>query len=747
MQYHKNLKVDFTNCDKEPIQFVGNIQPHGFILIFDQNSWKVEQGSENIATFLDVEIEDLFGKELESIFPEDPSIVEQIKGHSVHCPQLLTLRDRQFIAFIHKSSEKIILECEPYQPFTEKEMVESGGIISSIQAQLNKFDSLESISGLIAESIQSILDYDRVLVFKFDQDWHAEVIAEKVKEGIHSFQGHHFPASDIPTPARALLEIKHIRQIPDVTALPVAIRPYQNPTTGSPIDILQSELRYPSEIHLEYLRNMNVFASVSFSVMVRGKLWGLVSCTNERPVLTTFHKRQLCDQVVKAYANILISSKEKRDYQQFQYLKQLEKKLIEPLLQSKDIVQGLSGEELNLLEITGCTGAAILLDQKVVTLGLTPDEKSILKIADWLSQNNSEAVFYTRELSASLPGAVHFQEKAAGVLALEISRFNKEYILCFKPEIKEKRIWAGNPEKPVLGEDRTIHPRKSFKRWEEMVKGKSQPWTTNELEIGQILQKDIVAVRLRDQNQNLKNLNEEYRQVAEGLKIKNKQLEDFAHIISHNLRSPLANIQGLYFLYQNAPAQVNPDLFISKVKGANDHMLATIDDLNEILKTGKSEQFQREKVHLPELIEKELQSLEATIIRKEAEVNLQLLATEVYTYKVYLESVLHNLLSNALKYSSPERKPKVVLRSWVEDKMFFLSILDNGAGIDLKKYGHKIFRIYQTFHQNTNSRGVGLYLTKMQVESLGGTIKVESEPGNGTTFTVSFPDASTDEAH
>lgn len=733
------MEIDLTNCDKEPIHLIGKIQPHGFLLIFDKSSLTLEQGSKNVKDFLDIGIEDLLGKPLHFLLPVEQALIgEQLVEHDVPFPRFFSFRNRQFVGFIHESCGKVIMECEPWQAPTEKEIVESGFIMSSLQARINKLDSLESISELVADSIQSILNIDRVVVFRFDQDWHAEVIAEKIKPGIHSYRGHHFPASDIPAPAQALLKVKHIRHIPNVSIQAVEISPYLNPVTGSPTDIIQSELRYPSEIHLEYLRNMNVAASLSFSVIVKGKLWGLVSCTNEKPKYFGYQKRQLCDQIVKAYSNILVSSKEKRDYKQFQNFKQVEKRLLERVIEKQDIFEGLKGEDLNLLSLTESTGAAVFLDNRLLTLGITPGEDQILEIADWLSKNSSETTFHTRELSAYIESAFHYQDKACGLLALEISRFDKEYIFYFKPEVKGKRIWAGNPEKPVAGEDFRIHPRKSFEKWEEVIKGKSYPWTINELEVANVLQRGIIAVRLRNQNKSLEELYKKYQESANSLDIKNKQLQDFTRIITHNLRSPLANIQGLHAIYKDHPALLDADSFINKVNLASHNMLATIDDLNVVLKTSTGEKFQKEAVNLSELIQKELHNLDAVILQTAAEVNVQLMVPEINTNKVYMESIIHNLLSNALKYSCPERQPEIQVKSWKEKKRSFLSVSDNGIGIDLKRFGHKLFGIYQTFHQNPDSRGVGLYLTKMQIESLGGHILVESEPEVGTTFTIDF---------
>lgn len=283
-----------------------------------------------------------------------------------------------------------------------------------------------------------------------------------------------------------------------------------------------------------------------------------------------------------------------------------------------------------------------------------------------------------------------------------------------------------------------IHPRKSFERWKEVIKGKSTPWTLNELEITQIFLKDIIAILLRNQAAELEILNIDLSAAAETLKAKNNQLEDFAWIMSHNLKSPLINIDGLYNFYKEEPNQENAAFVMGKIKLVSDNMAETIDDLNVILKTRIDSQLDEEKLSLVDLIEKEKQNLAAIMEQTQAELNMELQEPYILLPKIYAESILHNLISNAIKYRSPNRQPLIIIKSWLEHNRFYLSVSDNGLGMDLKKMGHKLFGLYQTFHQHENAKGLGLYLTKMQVEALGGNIEVMSELRKGTTLTISL---------
>lgn len=730
-------EVNLTNCDKEPIHLSGHIQPFGFLIVLNE-SLQIEQVSSNIKAYLNGLPGPFVGTPLSSLLSADEFLVFRhwIREKKRINPQVLSFRGKQFFCFVHASGQKLVLECETYRSISEKEKLENGIYFSQLQVKLNNLTGIEYVLAEVATFMQAFLDYDRVLVFQFDEDWHSKVVAEANKPGIHSFKEYHFPATDIPAPARVLLKKKLTRHIPDVSAQAIPIEPYLNPSTNTPTDLLLSELRYSSRTHLEYLQNMKVEASLSFSVMVKGRLWGIISCGNEKPQYVDYWKRQLGEQVTHLLSAAIYASQEERDNRQYQHYKEQEKLLITQAVNSPNLVNGLLQQELNLLAITKSTGAAIFLNNELHTIGECPGVGEIERLLAWLRQHTSEPLFYTRELSSFIENAKEYQDKASGLLALEISRYNNEYILFFKPEEKELRVWAGQPDKAPAKKNKEISPRKSFEKWEEEISGKSKPWSLNEREIAQVFIKDVIALRLKNQAETLGALNKDLQLTAANLNQKNNQLEDFARIVTHNLRSPLTNIKGLLSLYQDEKLEEERSAMLGKIKMANENMLETIDDLYLVLKARHGQEFYQPRINIRQIIEKEKQQLEALIRKTGAVIQSSLLVEEFVMPKVYLESIIHNLLSNALKYRSPERKLIVHIKSWHEKRKAYLSVSDNGLGIDLDKFGSRIFGLYETYHTHKESRGLGLYLVRDQVESLGGEIFVESRPNVGTTFTV-----------
>ncbi|GAB3195773.1 light-regulated signal transduction histidine kinase (bacteriophytochrome) [Pontibacter aydingkolensis] len=741
MQNYKNLKVDLSNCDKEPIHIIGRIQPHGFMLILDRSTLEVVQVSENIGDFLDTTPANLLGKTLAHIISdaEYATLVNQVYIENPLNPQAVTLQQRSFFGFIHFSENKLVLECEPLAVSATENRLENALSFSQFQTELNALPSFMEQTFALVNYVQRLLDYDRVMLYVFDQDWHGEVIAERVKPGVHSYLHHHFPATDIPAQARELLLKKCVRQIPDVHATAVDIVPYFDPATNAPTNIIQSELRNPSEIHLEYLRNMDVGATLSVSVIVQGKLWGIIACQHQTARFINFWKRQTCLVTAITFANTVLANQEKTDQQVIAKYKAAEVRLIEQTKAAGDFRQGLFNETINLLHLTEGHGAAMYLNGSLTTIGKTPEPSELMEILEWLSEREINQVTSTRELSRYLPDAVNYRSVASGVLAIEISKYNKEFILFFKPEIYETRIWAGNPEKPVIAGNTYIHPRESFSHWEDIVRGKSLPWSLSDITIAQILQKDIIALLMQKQAMLLKELNEELNASAEELQLKNRKLEDFAQIIAHNLRSPMSNIRGLYDLYKAEPSPETGVEVMDRMSKMIDNMSATIDDLNLVLRSAVKQELAKEAVPIAELIQKEKQNLQATIQTTNAQIHTDLKVPVLHVPKVYLQSILHNLLSNALKYSAENRQPEIMVRSWVAEDQVYLTVSDNGLGIDLDKVQSKMFGLYNTFHRNKDSKGIGLYLTKTQADLIGGKIGVESTVNKGTTFTISFP--------
>ncbi|MFT5816820.1 MAG: signal transduction histidine kinase, partial [Lentimonas sp.] len=209
---------------------------------------------------------------------------------------------------------------------------------------------------------------------------------------------------------------------------------------------------------------------------------------------------------------------------------------------------------------------------------------------------------------------------------------------------------------------------------------------------------------------------------------------------SHNLRSPAGNIRALLDFYNNEPSEENLILLLEKLDVVSVDLLDTIQDLAGVvqIKNEISEDFI--SINLAKLIEKASDSLSQEILDKTAAIEVQLNGiSSIKASKTYMDSIVLNLFSNALKYAHEERNPSILFTANQDKKYFILSVKDNGLGIDLKKHGEKVFGLRRTFHRNKDSKGIGLFITKAQVEAMEGSISIESELNIGTTFTIRLP--------
>ncbi|HYI76485.1 MAG TPA: HAMP domain-containing sensor histidine kinase, partial [Chryseolinea sp.] len=220
---------------------------------------------------------------------------------------------------------------------------------------------------------------------------------------------------------------------------------------------------------------------------------------------------------------------------------------------------------------------------------------------------------------------------------------------------------------------------------------------------------------------------------------KNRQLDEFAHIISHNLRSPVGNIKALIGLLDPSSTLLDYQQIFEKINTVSNNLGETMNELMETLKVKTDTDIPRIEIRFKEIFDKVVQSLEGELIQRSASISFDFNdAPKIYYSKAYLESIFQNLLSNALKYSSPTRKPEIKVTTTTVDTGVELRVQDNGLGIDLVKHGSKLFGLHKTFHEHKDAKGVGLFLVKTQVEALGGSITAESDLDQGTTFIIRF---------
>jgi light-regulated signal transduction histidine kinase (bacteriophytochrome) len=494
-------RVDLTNCDREPIHILGSIQPIGFLIALTAD-WIVARVSANIAEFIGRSPEDLIGKPLRDFFPD--KAVHELRNRTamLRGPDAVErLFDceivpgaQSFDMAVHFSGGQVVIEAEP----ASGEHGDATGMVRSMITRLDQCPDSASFFKEGARQIRALIGFDRVMVYRFAADGSGEVVAEAAKAGIGKFLGLRYPASDIPAQARELYKRNLLRIITDVNATPVPIVP-QRDETGKPLDLSLSVLRSVSPIHIEYLKNMGVGASMSISIIVEGRLWGLFACHHYSARCASFERRSVSELFAQMFS-MRLESRERQETVEFERrARDISDQLLGAVASDETLLKDPDWLGDILTNAIPADGVGVWISGNYAFSGTTPPTDAFRKIIRALNGTAAGKVFATDRIASIVPGAEEFASAAAGMLAIPISRAPRDYVVLFRSELVRSVRWAGDPHKPVeYGPNGPrLTPRESFAEWKELVEGRSQPFTTSELRVAETLRATLIEVVLR----------------------------------------------------------------------------------------------------------------------------------------------------------------------------------------------------------------------------------------------------------
>ena len=500
-------EVDLTNCDREPIHISGHIQPHGVLLVVQEPQLEILQVSENTLHLLGFAPESAIGQDLSLLF--DRVQLEKLKAclrnenlKTVNPIKLYVERPGKSLEFdciLHRVQEVLMVELELA---TSQENLSVFSFYHSVRATVSKIQSAKNLKDLCqvtVEEVRQISGFDRVMVYQFDPEGNGAVIAEDKAEKLSPFLGLNYPSSDIPKQARQLYSLNWLRLIPDINYQPVPIVSGKHDVTTQPRDLSFSVLRSVSPIHIEYLQNMGVAASMSISLIKDKELWGLIACHNYTPKYLNYELRAACEFIGQVMSLELQSKEGNEDYDYKLHLKSLQTKIFEDISTSENLSQVLVKCQHNLLEAVNAQGAAIVFGDNCYRVGQTPEGESLKYLTQWVQKHLKQEIFYTDSLAKCYPEAEEFKDTASGCLAIAISPTQKIYVLWFRPEVIKTVNWAGNPNKPLQTDEDgnyRLSPRKSFELWKENVRYKSLPWKQCEIDAALELRKAMINIVL-----------------------------------------------------------------------------------------------------------------------------------------------------------------------------------------------------------------------------------------------------------
>jgi two-component system, chemotaxis family, sensor kinase Cph1 len=739
-----SVQINPSNLEVGAIHLNQEIQGHGILFVLSEPDLKVLQVSQNIKSLLNIEPREAIGQELNQLI--DDFIVEEIKSHlgqdgfDIVNPTKIWLRQSGddylvFDGILHRNSEGfLILELEPA---LAQESIPFLSFYHLARASINKLESTETLTEfceIIVKEVKKVTGFDRVMLYKFDDDGHGCVLAEEKAEEMESFLGLHYPESDIPKVARNLFKSNWIRLIPNTHAANIDIFPATNPVTNKPVDLTNSILRSASSCHIEYLHNMGVGASLTISLIKDQKLWGLIACHHRTPQYVAYELRKACEFLGNVIFAEISSQEEVASYDYRMRLAYIQSALVDYMSEADNFIDGLVKHQPNILDLTSATGAAICFGGTYTLVGKTPNEEELNFLVQWLKNLGEREVFYTDSLPQIYPDAQSYKNVASGLLAIPISQRN--YVLWFRPEVIQTVDWGGDPNQPYLVSESEgkvkLCPRQSFEKWKKTVSLTSLPWQPVEIKAALELRKGLVNIVLKQAD--------ELAQLAEDLERSNAELKKFAYVASHDLQEPLnqvANyVQLLEMRYQEA-LDGDAKEFITYVVEGVSLMQNLIDDVLAYSKVDlQAIAFQLTDADTA--LERSLASLRRRIAETGATITRDSLPT-VLADSTKLMQLFQNLIGNAIKFRSSE-PPNIHISATRLENEWLFSVKDNCIGID-PQFHERIFIIFQRLHTRDEypGTGMGLAICKKIIECHRGRIWVESELGQGATFHFTIP--------
>ncbi len=509
-------QADLSNCERELIHLAGSVQPHGLLLVLREADLQVVQASANCETLLGLAAERLLGQSLALLggdlqaqvaaLAPSPDLVEPRPLQTD--TQLGGAAKRQWAGLLHRVAAQgvLLLELEPRHPAGPAAdiMADDPALLAQLSDAMQRFSQAASIGALsdgMARCVREMTGYDRVMVYKFDPDGHGKIIAEARDPRLEPLLGHHYPASDIPQRARELYLRNRVRVLVDVHYQAVPLRPVRLPDAngrlgaGDELDMSMCGLRSMSPLHLQYLKNMGVTGTLVVSLVREGRLWGLIAAHHYRARTLGKALRSACDLLAEVASTRIAAIENYAHAQVAIMVRRLEQRLVEATSTEGDWRLALFRNPRTLLQPLEATGAALFHDGELLTSGEVPSTPELRALLPWVDAQYSEAPFACNAVAKANPAFDSLTPVASGVLAVKLSANRPDYLVWFRKEQLLTVTWAGDPAKPVVGNDPLeLSPRRSFAAWSEIVRGTALPWSPAELALARAVGSALVDI-------------------------------------------------------------------------------------------------------------------------------------------------------------------------------------------------------------------------------------------------------------
>lgn len=678
-----------AQCAREPIHQLGRVQTFGMLLAFDERTHRVSAVSANAQAWTGCPADGLPGRPVTDLLTPrnlDAALahaaVARARGavqhlHHVRWPG----HDGGVDVTVHASGPHVVLEAEPAGPGPDTAMP----AVSACTHELATLGSVGELAQSAVRAVAGITGYSRVMLYRFSADGSGTVVAEQLSGQRPSYLGLRYPASDIPAQARALylrnltrvIADAHDEGVPLLTLAPEAL------------DLSLAALRSVSPVHLQYLRNMGTAASMSISLVVDGRLWGLIACHHHAPLRPPLGCRSMAELLGRLYS-LALSRAERGGLDRDVKSLLLGPQGVEPLVDAAASQAAFDAACRRIARLVDVSGIATRLDGRIRHWGCELSDVQATEIARLPGVCDAAQVAAVESLAERQPRLRRLAPNVAGVLAVPLSAQGRDWVLLLRDEVRRHVTWAGDPGRTVSRQRGRLCPRESFEAWRESVRWHCEPWTAIDIELAGVLRTRLLESVLN---------RGEHREL-EGARRAAEQQALLVRELNHRVRNMLGLIKGL--VQQTA-------------RGA-----ASVDDLAQRLHDrvhALSRAYTRiERAHWRPTALHALLAEEAGAFAETGQVQLagDTVSLEPNAYLSFA-LVIHEMATNARKYGALSLPRGRLAVTWAVDGAGALAIDWIESGVPgVRKPSH---------------RGFGTHvITQALQHALGGTARLEFGP-------------------
>ncbi|WP_232373361.1 ATP-binding protein [Alteromonas sp. RKMC-009] len=745
----QNSSFSFQRCEDEPIHIPETIQSYGFLIAFGKETLDVSIVSENIKNlFADSIISKAF---LSLLSPETDSksfltdTFERVSKNNIRLPIKIRLNEKllcegaeaEYLAVVYNSGDHYVVELEPATEFRDTYSAEQFIKLysMSVAPRFKEMSTLNEMAAEMVSTIRYLTNMDRVVLYKFNDDFSGKVIAEAKAEDMSSYQDLYFPATDIPKQARELYKTNWVRLTPD-TELPASeLIPSREETGREPLDLTRSLLRRFSPVHLQYIRNQGLRASFSVSLVTEGELYGLISCHHREPCYIPQDVRLQCENLSQLFSWHLRAKEEEIARIKKEETDKAVDLMLDKIGPSNPIGRVVKSGEKAFLDALNSDGFLYFSQYETISLGNVLPVELVKSIFTKVS--HSYGFPYTNDhLYEEWPEARELG--IAGIMIIPLFEKKRYFTAWFRKETTRIQRWVGveNEKDEDAPKEERLKPRTSFAVNERRINGYSHAFDKADIETANRLNRMFLVYAL--------DVQEKMHISIQELEKQDRYRNEFLATLAHELRNPLGPITSGASILESVDDEATRKRVTAIISRQANYMSKLVNDLMDVSRITQGKvKLEFEKLLIHEVISQSLEMVNEHLTAKNHHIDVEYPNEHVTVYgdKARLSQIFSNIIHNAAKYTEDGGHIRILVRG--EGSLVVVEIADNGMGIPQERLADVFNMFTQIEAHSTHTKGglgIGLTLVSKLVALHHGDIRVESEgTGKGSTFFIRLP--------